>query len=107
MFLKTLVGLYNPDEGEILYDGRSIQKMSVKEKKLLRNEMGMLFQGNALFDSLTVEENVRFPLDMFTDMSLAENQNTRSIERKLYLVPEEVELDVFSFNKKLYLLPKI
>ena len=46
--------------------------MGVKEKKLLRNEMGMLFQGNALFDSMTVEQNVRFPLDMFSDMTLAE-----------------------------------
>ena len=69
VFLKCLVGLFTPEEGDILYDGRPIRKMGVKEKKNLRNEMGMLFQGNALFDSLTVEENVRFPLDMFSDMS--------------------------------------
>lgn len=74
VFLKSLVGLFDPEEGEILYDGRSIQKMGVKEKKSLRNEMGMLFQGNALFDSLTVEENVRFPLDMFTNMSAEEKK---------------------------------
>ena len=69
VFLKCLVGLFTPEEGDILYDGRPIREMGVKEKKNLRNEMGMLFQGNALFDSLTVEENVRFPLDMFSDMS--------------------------------------
>ena len=61
--------MFTPEEGDILYDGRPIRKMGVKEKKNLRNEMGMLFQGNALFDSLTVEENVRFPLDMFSEMS--------------------------------------
>ena len=72
VFLKCLVGLFNPEEGEILYDGRALNKMGVKEKKSLRNEMGMLFQGNALFDSMTVEENVRFPLDMFTKMSMEE-----------------------------------
>jgi phospholipid/cholesterol/gamma-HCH transport system ATP-binding protein len=72
VFLKSLVGLFTPEEGDILYDGRAINKMGVKEKKSLRNEMGMLFQGNALFDSLTVEENVRFPLDMFSEMSLEE-----------------------------------
>ncbi len=69
VFLKCLVGLFTPEEGDILYDGRPIREMGVKEKKNLRNEMGMLFQGNALFDSLTVEENVRFPLDMFSEMS--------------------------------------
>lgn len=72
VFLKCLVGLFTPEEGEILYDKRPINKMSVKEKKSLRNEMGMLFQGNALFDSMTVEENVRFPLDMFSEMSAEE-----------------------------------
>ncbi|MGB1248555.1 MAG: ABC transporter ATP-binding protein [Chitinophagales bacterium] len=72
VFLKCLVGLFSPEEGDILYDGRKLKEMSVKEKKSLRNEMGMLFQGNALFDSLTVEENVRFPLDMFTEMSMEE-----------------------------------
>jgi phospholipid/cholesterol/gamma-HCH transport system ATP-binding protein len=69
VFLKCLVGLFTPEEGDILYDGRPIREMGVKEKKNLRNEMGMLFQGNALFDSMTVEENVRFPLDMFSEMS--------------------------------------
>jgi len=73
VFLKCLVGLFTPEEGRILYDGRAINEMGVKEKKALRNEMGMLFQGNALFDSMTVEENVRFPLDMFSkDMTMEE-----------------------------------
>jgi phospholipid/cholesterol/gamma-HCH transport system ATP-binding protein len=67
VFLKSLVGLFYPEEGTISYNGRVLQTMSVKEKKALRMEMGMLFQGNALFDSMTVFENVRFPLDMFTN----------------------------------------
>jgi phospholipid/cholesterol/gamma-HCH transport system ATP-binding protein len=69
VFLKSLVGLHTPEEGTIAYNGRILKNMSVKEKKALRMEMGMLFQGNALFDSLTVFENVRFPLDMFTNWS--------------------------------------
>lgn len=72
VFLKCLVGLFTPEEGTIEYDGRAISNMGKSEKKSLRNEMGMLFQGNALFDSMTVEENVRFPLDMFSTMSAEE-----------------------------------
>lgn len=67
VMLKSLVGLYEVDSGEIMYDGRCLQKMSKYERKELHKEIGMLFQGSALFDSLTVEENVRFPLDMFTN----------------------------------------
>ena len=67
--LKTMVGLVEPDSGDILYDGRSFTHMTFKERKAIRREIGMLFQGGALFDSLTVEENIRFPLDMFTTMS--------------------------------------
>ena len=63
---KCLVGLFEPDEGEILYDGVSFTDMSPDDRKLLRQQIGMLFQGSALFDSMTVEENVQFPLDMFT-----------------------------------------
>jgi phospholipid/cholesterol/gamma-HCH transport system ATP-binding protein len=63
---KCLVGLFDPDKGEILYDGRSFTEMGEDERKELRQQIGMLFQGSALFDSMTVEENVRFPLDMFT-----------------------------------------
>lgn len=72
VFLKCLVGLYEPEAGDILYDDKKLKSLSVREKKELRKEMGMLFQGNALFDSLTVEENVRFPLDMFTDQTMEE-----------------------------------
>lgn len=70
--LKTMVGLLEPDEGDVLYDGRSFTKMSFNERKTIRREIGMLFQGSALFDSLSVEENIRFPLDMFTNMSVTE-----------------------------------
>lgn len=69
---KCIVGLHQPDTGSILYDERDFTAMSRKEKKLIRKEIGMLFQGSALFDSLTVEENVMFPLTMFTKMSKAE-----------------------------------
>lgn len=64
--LKCMVGLYEPDEGHILFDGRNITAMKFNERKTIRREIGMLFQGTALFDSMTVEENIRFPLDMFT-----------------------------------------
>ncbi len=74
VLLKSIVGLHDIDRGEILYDGRNVVRMKQKDRKLLRKEMGMVFQGGALFDSLTVEENVRFPLDMFTDMPAAEKQ---------------------------------
>jgi phospholipid/cholesterol/gamma-HCH transport system ATP-binding protein len=63
---KCLVGLIEPDEGEIIYDGVNFTDMTEDHRKLLRQQIGMLFQGSALFDSMTVEENIRFPLDMFT-----------------------------------------
>ncbi|HSK11935.1 MAG TPA: ATP-binding cassette domain-containing protein [Phnomibacter sp.] len=66
---KCLVGLFQPTSGEILYNGRSILDMNNLERKQLRQEIGMLFQGSALFDSMTVEQNVMFPLDMFTNDS--------------------------------------
>ncbi len=74
VLLKSIVGLHEVDEGHILYDDRDFTTMKTKERKRLRQEMGMLFQGGALFDSLTVEENVRFPLDMFTEQSTEEKQ---------------------------------
>ncbi|GAB4109551.1 MAG: ATP-binding cassette domain-containing protein [Thermoflexibacter sp.] len=70
VLLKNIVGLVIPDEGKVLYDGRDFIKASKEEKKDIRQEIGMLFQGSALFDSKTVEENVRFPLDMLTHMPL-------------------------------------
>jgi phospholipid/cholesterol/gamma-HCH transport system ATP-binding protein len=62
---KCLVGLFEPDEGEIVYDGRSFTDMTDEERKELRQQIGMLFQGSALFDSMTVQQNIMFPLDMF------------------------------------------
>ncbi len=69
VLLKSLVGLHTPDRGEIWYDNNLFTKMQQKEKKNLRREIGMLFQGSALFDFATVEENVMFPMDFFTDWS--------------------------------------
>lgn len=69
---KCIVGLYDVSEGEVLYDGRSFSTMTKNEQKTIRQEIGMLFQGSALFDSLTVLENVMFPLLMFSDMKRSE-----------------------------------
>ncbi len=69
---KCIVGLHEPDTGMIKYDGRNFTSMDRKEKKLIRKEIGMLFQGSALFDSMTVEENIMFPLTMFTKMTKKE-----------------------------------
>jgi phospholipid/cholesterol/gamma-HCH transport system ATP-binding protein len=66
--IKCMVGLLEADTGEILYDGRNFTAMNLQQKKQVRKEIGMLFQGSALFDSMTVEENVIFPLRMFTNM---------------------------------------
>src|SRR5690606_27097913 len=66
VLMKCMVGLFEPDEGEIIYHGQNFSAMNLQEKTEIRKEIGMLFQGSALFDSLTVEQNVQFPLDMFT-----------------------------------------
>ncbi len=66
---KCMVGLFKPDKGEILYDKQNMLEMSEEERKQLRQQIGMLFQGSALFDSMTVEQNVMFPLDMFSGLS--------------------------------------
>jgi phospholipid/cholesterol/gamma-HCH transport system ATP-binding protein len=70
VLMKNLVGLLTPTSGNVLYDGRDLVTMSKKEKIMLRREMGMIFQSAALFDSLTVLENVMFPLDMFSTMNV-------------------------------------
>ena len=70
VLMKSIVGLLTPERGEILYDNRNFLSMNKKEKKLLRREMGMIFQSAALFDSLSVLENVMFPLDMFSNDTL-------------------------------------
>lgn len=72
VLMKNIVGLLEPTQGQILYDGRNFTAMTKKEKVLMRREMGMIFQGAALFDSLTVQENVQFPLDMFSNMTSRE-----------------------------------
>ena len=72
VLLKCILGLYDPDSGRVIYDGRDLTLMKNRDRKKLRQEVGMVFQGGALFDSLTVEENIRFPLDMFTNMTLKE-----------------------------------
>ena len=66
VLMKCMVGLFTPDNGEILYNGVDFVQMTGEKKTEIRKEIGMLFQGSALFDSLTVEQNVMFPLDMFT-----------------------------------------
>ena len=79
VLMKNLVGLFEPTSGQVLYDGRDFVQMSKQEKVLMRREMGMIFQSAALFDSLTVLENVMFPLDMFSSMTLRERK-----ERAMY-----------------------
>lgn len=66
---KCIVDLIQADQGEVIFDGKSLTSMNKEDRKDLRNSIGMLFQGNALFDSLTVEENVKFPLDMFSKLN--------------------------------------
>ena len=84
---KCTVGLLEPDSGQVLFDGRNFTAMSLKERKEIRKEIGMLFQGSALFDSMTVLENVMFPLKMFSDMSPEE------MERRVKHCLRRVELD--------------
>lgn len=75
VFLKCLLGLFVPNQGTISYDGKIYSELSDAEKRDLRQEMGMVFQGSALFDSMTVEGNVMFPLQMFTKQSKSEKQD--------------------------------
>ncbi|MCF1192555.1 ATP-binding cassette domain-containing protein [Mangrovimonas sp. AS39] len=75
VFLKCLLGLFTPEKGQIIYDGQSYTDLSPDQKRTLRSEMGMVFQGSALFDSMTIGENVMFPLRMFTKQSMSEMQD--------------------------------
>lgn len=86
VLMKNLVGLLSPTNGEVLFDGRNIVTMNKHARAALRREMGMVFQGSALFDSLTVLENVRFPLDMFSSM------NSRERDRRALECLERVNL---------------
>ncbi|HEY1006105.1 MAG TPA: ATP-binding cassette domain-containing protein [Sphingobacteriaceae bacterium] len=72
--LKCMVGLHEPDQGSVLYDGRDFTRMNFEERIEIRKEIGMLFQSSALFDSMTVEENVMFPISMFTGQKLKEKK---------------------------------
>lgn len=75
VLLKSMVGLHDVDKGEIIYDQNIIfNKLNFKDKKEIRKQIGMLFQGGALFDSLSIEENIKFPLNMFSNMSEEEKQ---------------------------------
>jgi phospholipid/cholesterol/gamma-HCH transport system ATP-binding protein len=92
VLMKCMVGLFEPDHGEILYGGQSFTNMNNQERTEIRKEIGMLFQGSALFDSLTVEENVMFPLNMFTDWNF---------KKKLERVNEVLErVNLKDTNKK-------
>jgi phospholipid/cholesterol/gamma-HCH transport system ATP-binding protein len=92
VLMKCIVGLFQPDSGDILYSGKNFTKMTTDQKKEIRKEIGMLFQGSALFSSMTVEENVIFPLDMFT-------RDTR--KQKLQRVNEVLErVNLTGANKK-------
>jgi len=92
VFMKCLVGLFQPDNGQVLYDDKEFLTMGPDERKEIRKQIGMLFQGSALFDSLTVEKNVMFPLNMFTNDTTAE---------KLKRVNEVLErVNLVDANKK-------
>lgn len=97
VLMKCLVGLIKADSGTIEYDGRPFSEMSLDKVKEIRREIGMLFQGSALFDSMSVEENVMFPLSMFTRLSLAEKKERASfclqrvnLENVNHLLPSEL-----------------
>lgn len=79
VLMKNLVGLLEPTSGQILYDGRDFVAMTKQEKIHMRREMGMIFQSAALFDSLSVLENVMFPLDMFSSMTLREREQRAKV----------------------------
>lgn len=93
VLLKTLLGIHQADSGSISFDGRNYQDLNVEQKRDLRTEIGMVFQGSALFDSLTVEENIAFPLKMFTNKSQAE------IDHRVNEVIDRVNL--INANKKM------
>ncbi len=97
VLVKCLVGLFDIDEGKVLFDGRDYSSMNFNERKGIRKELGMLFQGGALFDSFTVEENIIFPLTMFSDMNHEEKIERANfclkrvdLENKNALYPSEL-----------------
>lgn len=92
VLMKSIIGLHRIDSGRIMYDGRNLPDMRMNEIRTLRREVGMLFQGSALFDSLSVLENVMYPLEMFSNMSKDE-----MLERARYCL-DHVDLKEFSFG---------
>lgn len=97
VLMKCLAGLHEVDEGHIYFDDRDFSQMTFKERKGIRKELGMLFQGGALFDSLTVEENVMFPLTMYTNQTIEEKKervnfclNWVNLENANKLYPSEL-----------------
>lgn len=82
VFLKCILGLHQASEGEISYNQNPLSQMTEKERSLLRQDMGMVFQGSALFDSMTVEENVMFPMKMFTEAAADEIRERANIAIK-------------------------
>ena len=97
VLLKCLLGLYKPEQGAILFDGQDIITMSNRNLKKLRKEVGMVFQGGALFDSMNIEQNVLFPLQMFSDLSSEEMLDRVNfclkrvnLENVNYLYPSEI-----------------
>lgn len=92
VLLKSLLGIHTPDSGIISFDGRILSDLSKDERRELRTEIGMVFQGSALFDSMTVEENVGFPLKMFT------KKTSRQIKERVNSVLERV--NIVDANKK-------
>jgi phospholipid/cholesterol/gamma-HCH transport system ATP-binding protein len=93
VFLKSLIGLHIPEQGTIEFDGRVNTKLTIEERRQLRQEIGMVFQGSALFDSQTVEDNVLFPLKMFTKQSKSEMLDRANTVLK--------RVDLENSNKKL------
>ena len=79
VFLKCILGLFSPESGEIIYNETPLSKMTSKERTMLRQDMGMVFQGSALFDSMTVEENIIFPMKMFTNDHIDEIRDRANI----------------------------
>src|SRR5258708_3967161 len=95
--LKCIVGLHEPTEGNVIYDGQNFTEMHFRERVHIRKEIGMLFQNSALFDSMTVEENIMFPLNLFTDRSKSEKLDRANcclervnLEGKNKLYPSEL-----------------
>ena len=90
VFMKSLIGLHTIDSGQILYDGRDLAKMKEREIRELHREVGMLFQGSALFDSMTVMENVLFPMEMFSHQTREEMEERAAFCLRRVEMPEHV-----------------